>query len=138
MDHDGVLRQRQHDSVRTGPNLSDEEQNQTTDLRGTSWVSLPPTMLSPSPDRPLQISRTVSCPGTTAQQDGSEEEEEAAEEEEEAADEESTSSEAQTISGFIRTTDPVGARPESQFYTKSHRFSELGRLLFCKIHFIMN
>lgn len=42
----------------------------------TSCVSLPPTILSPSPDRPLQISNRVSWPGTTAQHDGSEEEEE--------------------------------------------------------------
>ena len=29
----------------------------------TSWVSLPPTMLRPSPERPLEISMMVSSPG---------------------------------------------------------------------------
>lgn len=39
----------------------------------TSWVSFPPTMLRPSPDRPFEISITVSCPGTMGHVAGSEE-----------------------------------------------------------------
>lgn len=37
----------------------------------TSCVSLPPTILRPSPERPLEISITVSCPGTIGHVAGS-------------------------------------------------------------------
>lgn len=37
----------------------------------TSNVSLPPTMLSPSPELPFEISRMVSWPGTIGQVAGS-------------------------------------------------------------------
>lgn len=37
----------------------------------TSCVSLPPTILRPSPERPLEISITVSCPGTMGHVAGS-------------------------------------------------------------------